>query len=234
MTFVLADIDVGTIVFLVVAFLTWIMNLANKNKEKKPAQRPARPKPQGDQVKSELEAFLEEVTGQKQPEKPRPQQQRRPGPAPAEVRQEKRQPVPQQKAKPTPRPQRPRRRPKQAKPRQKPAPAPKPVERQSLREREAAKDKIRAAEKAERKLGSGISEHVDAYIDDHVDSHLSHDINASVRAHLGSRQQVMANKKAQASEMNQQIVASLRNPAEIKRAIIVNEILAKPRALRRQ
>ena len=229
--FLLADLDIGFIVFLAISFVTWIMNLKNKDNKKPAVNRPARPAGQGGKkasVKSELEQFLEEVSGQKQPEqKPRPAP--RPAPRPqrevaAQVREEKprRRPRPQpsktQQQKTTPKQQRPRRRPAPAK-----VPPPKKA---TLREDQERKDRQRSA----RPLGSGIDAHVDSYIDQHVESHINHGVNESVRQHLGNRTRETRTSDTEA--LASEVVAALRNPQDVKKAILIGEVLLKPRALR--
>src|SRR5690606_14567727 len=58
---------------LVIAFIGWIMNLVNSNKTQppppRPADRPRRPpRPREDRLQSEIDLFLEEVSGRRQVE----------------------------------------------------------------------------------------------------------------------------------------------------------------------
>lgn len=115
--------------------------------------------------------------------------------------------------------------------------------RESIRARRQAESQ--AATAPTRRVGSGVSEHVDQYINQHVHEHLDSDVEEyveativdSVDAHLGTRQSQMPEQTRSSSSRNsgaaKAVVALLRDPVGIRNAIVVNEILAKPRSLRK-
>jgi len=218
MHFVFADIDVQLIfliLFLVMGFVSWISNFLKGAKRGGGAQRPG-PRVAGagdDNLRNEIEGFLAEVTGQKRRE-PQPDDD-----VLIEVVSEADE-----------RPRRKLRRPsgrRQQRPRDQP-----------VRQR---------AKPAKAKLGSDLKRHVANYmakdrIDGHVDEHLSHEVDDSshevddsVRQHLGraaesaySRDQGL--RQAQAHP----IIAMLRDPQGVRNAILLHEILTRPRSLKSQ
>ncbi|MCH2211781.1 MAG: hypothetical protein MK110_10790 [Fuerstiella sp.] len=95
-----------------------------------------------------------------------------------------------------------------------------------------------------RSLGSGISEHVDTYISQHVAEHVeSHtddfvevDIVDSVESHLGDRPAELS--ELTRTEAPQPAIADefrslLRSRSGVRQAILINEVLKKPRGLER-
>ena len=204
---------VGVIVFLVISFVSWIMNTIQASKqqqearERQEARRRRRQQgaaqgggePQGrgggqPRVQSEIEAFLEEVTGQKQqpakrPQPPRPKPQR-PNP---------------QRAKATP--------PRLPKSTAKQPPKPKPAQ-----------------------LGSGVQQHVSTYMSDRIGEQVEQDIagyvdqhiNQHVSEHIGA--ETMTDDTVKSAKGNQ-AAASIRDMLKdgdgVRRAILVNEILKR-------
>jgi outer membrane biosynthesis protein TonB len=233
--FTLADIQgIGVVVFLVVSFVSWILNMKNqgaqpgnrnRNRPGRPAQAAGGKRP--DALINELEMFLEEVTGRKpQGQKNNPQ----------------RPPVP---AKKPPRP-RPRPRVEQQRPaavqQQKPQPKPRP----KLRKQPApAKPKIQPPPR--RELGSNLLDHVDDYmgenrVDKHVEIHLADGvagrqekrIGQSVREHMGSSISHVPVKVEvdPPSATTASLIKMLRNPNSVRTAIMISEILKRPKSLR--
>lgn len=90
---------------------------------------------------------------------------------------------------------------------------------------------------------SSIGSHVDQYINKHVDNYLDHDVDEYVEAtivdsvddHLGSRAQEMpsSTRPARKTTAATSITALLRNPEGVRNAILVNEILSRPRIFRK-
>lgn len=91
-------------------------------------------------------------------------------------------------------------------------------------------------------MGSGVSEHVDSFIGDHVRSHMGRDVDAfvnmdiaeRVKSHLGSQSsspQEIVSTVAGSQEATD-LLALLKTKAGVKNAILVNEILSRPRSLR--
>jgi hypothetical protein len=95
-----------------------------------------------------------------------------------------------------------------------------------------------------RSVGSGVAEHVDSYIGDHVRSHMGRDvdnfvkkdIDERVRSHLGSQSSKPVEMSASdtGSAAADDILSVLKTPAGVRHAILVNEILSRPRSLRKK
>ena len=95
-----------------------------------------------------------------------------------------------------------------------------------------------------RKVGSSVSEHVDSFIGDHVRSHMGRDvdnfvkkdIDERVRSHLGSQSSKPVEMSASdtGSAAADDILSVLKTPAGVRHAILVNEILSRPRSLRKK
>lgn len=95
-----------------------------------------------------------------------------------------------------------------------------------------------------RSVGSGVSEHVDSYIGDHVRSHMGRDvdnfvkkdIDERVRSHLGSQSSRPVEMSASdtGSAAAESILSVLKTPAGVRHAILVNEILSRPKSLRKK
>jgi hypothetical protein len=93
-------------------------------------------------------------------------------------------------------------------------------------------------------VGSGVAEHVDSYIGDHVRSHMGRDvdnfvkkdIDERVRSHLGSQSSKPVEMSASdtGSAAADDILSVLKTPAGVRHAILVNEILSRPRSLRKK
>ncbi|HIE97292.1 MAG TPA: hypothetical protein EYG03_22170 [Planctomycetes bacterium] len=210
------------VVIAIIIFLRIIFSISKAANEKgqKQQQRVQADPGRKQRVQSEIEAFLSEVSGNKQPRKSdsgdaqleqrrRQQQQRK-----AEAKRRQREEQQRQKQK---------------------------AEKRRRVEPQASTSKSRR--KGERKVGSGVATHVDKYISQHVSEHINHDVDEyvdativdSVEDHLGSRSLEMptmaTSKKSSAAATS--IAKMLRNPQGVRNAIIVNEILSRPRALRR-
>ena len=95
-----------------------------------------------------------------------------------------------------------------------------------------------------RNVGSGVAEHVDSFIGDHVRSHMGRDvdnfvkkdIDERVRSHLGSQSSKPVEMSASdtGSAAADEILSVLKTRAGVRHAILVNEILARPRSLRKK
>jgi len=95
-----------------------------------------------------------------------------------------------------------------------------------------------------RTVGSGVSEHVDSFIGDHVRSHMGRDVDnfvkkdigERVRSHLGSQSSKPVEMSASdtGSAAADDILSVLKTPAGVRHAILVNEILSRPRSLRKK
>ena len=91
---------------------------------------------------------------------------------------------------------------------------------------------------------SGVGEHVDSYIGQHVKSHIGHqigdavknDISDQVRSHLGedkNKPTAPSSATTHGSVAAGDLLLALRSPQGVKQAILISEVLSKPKALRR-
>ncbi len=213
------------IIFIAISAIRGLMKNAEEKAQK--AQRkvaaagnlaPERQK----RVQSEIDAFLSEVgAAPPKPQAPRPAPPR-PVPAPPAAQSQS---ARQRSAANQPRRRQPTRTAPKAQPERRPpigTPAPSAGRQQ---------------------VGGSIASHVDQYISKHVTQHLDHDVDElvqadivdSVNSHLGMRGREMPalTGSAQAVPPADEIVRLLRDPAGIRQAILINEILSRPRALRR-
>jgi hypothetical protein len=97
------------------------------------------------------------------------------------------------------------------------------------------------AEPATTASGAGVRQHVETWITDHVRTHLDSQVDDSVQRNIGQHVQshlgsdLTASPTASQTAPNQTVAIRelLRSPAGVRNAILVNELLAKPRALRK-
>ena len=208
---ILADVEgLGVIIFLVVSFISWILNIKNqaeeKRKQKPQRQRQAKAGQGGGKLQSELDAFLKEVQGQQQ-QNPRPQAKPRPRPAPAATKSRD-----ESRPKPRPRPQQ-----RQAKPQK---------TRQTAERVQATNPP--APHRAE--LGAGLSDHVSEYMSNQISESVRDHIDTSdVRSELTTAHSV---QEQQRTGSGNAIVSALRDPKSVRMAMVVNEILQRPKSLR--
>jgi hypothetical protein len=205
------------IVFIVLRIVFSISKANEKGQQQK--QRVQANPGRKQRVQSEIEAFLSEVSGKKQPrqeddeELARRRQKQLRRKAEAKRRQREKQPQQQE-------------------------------ERESRGRREPLTSSSKSRRLGERKVGSGVAAHVDKFIGQHVSEHMNHDVGEyvdativdSVEEHLGNRKlemPTMATSSAKTSSAAAAVAKMLRNPEGVRNAIIVNEILSRPRPLRR-
>jgi len=92
--------------------------------------------------------------------------------------------------------------------------------------------------------GSGVGAHVESFIGQHVQSHIGkqisdavrNDISDQVRSHLGddkNQQAAPAAATTHGSAAAGDLLAALRSPQGVRQAILISEVLGKPKALRR-
>jgi hypothetical protein len=113
-----------------------------------------------------------------------------------------------------------------------------------LEERRRRKEAAASQQQPQQRKRQGISEHVDQYITQHVAEHIDDDVTEYVEAtivnnvndNLGDRaleMPTMATSSGRSSTKAAEAVAGmLRDPKGVRNAIMVNEILSRPRALR--
>lgn len=210
--------DLIKLVFGLVVFIGWILNLvANKNKAAQQANRPRPVRPRDGKLQKEIDQFLEESKPGQPKSKPQPSRPSAPPrktPAPTagqnrgkEKEKPKKQPAAQQES-PS------RRRPPGVEVADRPAPV--------------SKD-----------LGAGVRTHVAEHlqagkIEHEVAEDLKNRVGESVTQHLGtfSAATRTATTSSVASPAAQHIAELLRNPASVRQAILINTLLSPPPGLR--
>lgn len=115
--------------------------------------------------------------------------------------------------------------------------------RQEADERQRAKAEAQREREEPRRLESTISDHVDSYINQHVDDYMDDGVNEyvdativdSVEENLGDRNTEMPQfeTKSKRNEAAEAVVKLMKDPVGVRNAILVNEILSPPRALRK-
>jgi len=214
------------VAFAAIAFVTWVVNqinAQNKAAARRPGPRPARPR--NDRIQQEIDQFIQEAAGRRPPRKEvlsadeieivsPPTRGRRPGPgrsAPASSR-------PARPAQPTPA----------------------SVERPG---QAAAQRHLTGSEQ----LGAGLTDHVRTHMDNRVGAevqqHLPHKVDQEVSQHLGAFAAQAAGSAAQSADPLAGrrdampallLLGELRSPGGVRRAIMMQEILQRPRALRKK
>jgi hypothetical protein len=216
-----------TLIFVILGFLGWIMNLTS-NKNAPPPAAPARPRqpvqgrPQNrdERIQSEIDIFLQEVGGRK----PRPRTVEAP-PGAIEIEE------------PPPRPVR--------------RPAERPVRRpvaEPVRTTAPAAPVV-APPRPEHRIGSSdlgttireqVARHIDTTrVDPSTKQHLSSVVERAVEHHLGTLGQKEAAQLAAAVEVAAKapeglhpVVGLLRDPKGVRNAILISEVLGPPRGRR--
>ena len=217
--------NIVLVAFVAVAFVTWIINQIsahNKPAARKPGPRPARPR--NDRIQQEIDQFIQEAAG------------RRPArrdvlaadeieivDAPARGRR----PAPRRSAAGAPRPS---------------APARTPVGGQRPGQA-AAQRRLTGSEQ----LGAGLNEHLRTHMDNRVGAevqqHLPHNVDQQVSQHLGAFAAQGGGLGAPLTEGSTGrraatpalvLLAELRSPGGVRQAIMMQEVLQRPLALRRK
>ena len=208
-----------TVVLVVIMILGWLINFVSSQQKPPIAGRPRPPRPRDTRLSNEIDNFLQEVTGAGR---------KKPKETPLELVFDE---EPQRRSAP-----RVRKRPDQAgRTRQRQTPQPKRTQPDSSAvERRPARDSNRL----ESSIPAHLADSMENRISHHVEDHLNHDVNDSVAEHLGSfsggdATRSTATPSGRASPARaRMIVGLLRDPAGIRQAIVINEVLSRPKALR--
>jgi hypothetical protein len=88
---------------------------------------------------------------------------------------------------------------------------------------------------ANRPTGAAVREHVNNHLEPRIASGVQQHIDQHVQQHIGSNQTAATalQPDESAAQTNISIRKLLKEPGGVRQAILVNEILARPRALRR-
>lgn len=222
---------VGVVVFLITA-VVWLINfLSNKIPQNPPAPR-NRPQPvppnrgNDERLQKEISIFLEDAAprrDEKRQENRREENRRRNAPSGGGGQ-----------------------RPPQKPPANKPKPKNKPLVEQTDR-RSPGSELAERKGPGHRDLGSGVRTHVQEHMSQRIDREvakdLPHDINAGVTQHLGqfsgARPSLTTGTQEQAAARPvttaeaRGLIELLNSPGTVRNAILINEVLSKPKALRR-
>lgn len=190
---------------LVIAIISWLISfIQDKVATKDPkGQRPDRNPRARPQGPTDIEEMLKQLAGDKRPPKSQP-------------------PKPERREPPTPKrpPQAERSRAKSAQPPQPPPPARTPL---SMRQTVSTiEPKLSVSD-----LGSAVRTH---HIGNRVDAAVQSDISERVQTDLGK---VEAKPSAMASGTAHPLAKLLRDPNGVRQAVLLNEILKRPRSLQR-
>lgn len=210
---VLADIGqwigLGAIV---ITILSWLVNTIKEAGNKPPMrQRPAQQG--GKDLRSEIEVFLEELT---KPQPPKSEAARSPsGPTPG-----KRPPAEPQRAE------------KKSRKPPRPAAPPSPPPQKPKAARPLSQQHLPASN-----LGTGVQQHLQQHmaaggVTAQAEQHAGHRVEAAIMRDLGSGGLTTAAGTTVATAAVHPIAQALRQPGGMRQAVLLNEILQKPKALR--
>ncbi len=231
--------DAKLIFFLIVIVFSGIQSIIKAANEKAAAkQKQARVGGHGgqggrNQVQSEIESFLQEVTGKK-----KPQAQAAASISGDDIQDQR----DRERASNRKQEAAVRKRDAQIKSQQA---AQKQSQKQKARSNKGVvpTGQSRSRKPNERRIGSTVNEHVDSYIGKHVETYLDHDVDEyveslvtqSVQRHLGGASDAarprIASKGSTAGA--RKVVALLRDPQGVRNAVLINEILSRPRSMRK-
>ncbi|MEZ6127344.1 MAG: hypothetical protein R3C59_01515 [Planctomycetaceae bacterium] len=119
------------------------------------------------------------------------------------------------------------------------------LQKRRQRQRQQSSSTSLSSSPGERRVGSGISDHVDQYINQHVTEYVDNDVAEYVEATIvGSVNQNLGNRNAELPAQSggtrprnaaaKAVVSLLRDPVGVRNAILVNEILSRPKSLRKR
>ncbi|MBS0204063.1 MAG: hypothetical protein JSS49_14250 [Planctomycetes bacterium] len=205
---VLAAAEGGVVfaIIMIISVISWIVNLFKENqaKSKKPATRTRQEK----QGPSELEIFLQEVSGKAPPEKQRPQQR------PAEKRPAQQKPV------------------RTAADNKKGGKSRQPQQQQPVAARPAADRpgaRLAQSHLATAGLGDALRSHVSSHLEPrNVDNQVTQDVDNRVQKDIGADGTITTIRRQPVHPL----VLALRNPEGARQAILMAEILRRPRSIR--
>jgi hypothetical protein len=238
----LADIGgIFAVIFLLISFIGWIINMINtQNPPPAPNRGPQRrPRARDSKVQNEIEQFLQEAMGNKdarREEVPADQIEV------VEVAPQRRPPTPRRESRP---PARPMQRVSVEQPAQeRPRPTGGVSSRQSMPSTQFTPSTL--GTKPASTLGTKVSAHVKDHMRERVSQettrHLPHAVNQNVTQHLG---EVSAGLRDVGEGVRpvfhslanipdpSGLIGQLRSPSGMRAAIVLQEILARPRALRK-
>lgn len=233
---VLAAIDIGSlfaVAFLLISFVGWIMNIINQQNPPPQPNRPARRPPQRDRkVQSEIEDFLQQAMGRKGPQKRpgesdgieilEPEEPRRPPAGRPRARSES---VPASAETPEP---------------ARPVPVAQSGDRGSSLQRTVPSP-------VGDTLGSGLRSHVEQHMSPRIGEQTAKDLPRLTPSLMGShlrafqagdrdtRREVAPVMRSRAAIGDASaLLNEIRQPLGMRKAIVLQEILSKPRALRKR
>lgn len=222
----LADFDgVVAVLFAIISIGAAIVNAVGGKKEP-PRRNPARPK--NNTVRKEIEEFLEQQGGRKP--------QRR-----DEIVVEDVELVEEPRPRPTPKPQTPKPKKQQVPQRPKPVaqkPAPKPAATPRSVIAPTQVSRRGDAPLGSNDLGTSLKDHVAATMGERIAAqaqrdlpHLTSQVNEKVREDLGTFS--VSGKTSAPATKTSPLIQMLRNPQSARNAVIIAEVMGRPKALRK-
>jgi hypothetical protein len=204
-----AEGGVVFVIVLIISVISWIVNLVQGNK---PKAKPGNRQRQANQGQSELEKFLQEVVGNKpapEPEKRRPAPAQKPARAAAAERKG---------GKSKPQSQRP--------------PA---AQRPAAADRPGAR--LAQTHLAPTAVGEGVRSHVSSHLEPrNVDAAVKRDVEGTVQRDIGDtvRQDIGVDGTLLTTQRApvHPLIQALRSPQGVRQAVIMSEILNRPKSLR--
>lgn len=214
-------IDPGAIVGLIVLVLSvlgWLVNLI-KGEDNVPHARPRQGNAAGKDLRSEIQDFLNELSGERPPQRPN----RRP-PSEEEV-------IILEEDEPVRKPVRPPKPEKQRK-KEKPA-APKPAAKVGAK----PLSQLQQQHLPTSRLGGGVQDHIAAHmasgqITAQAEAHIGHRVEQAVQHDLGGTPLAAGAVPGLSIAIKHPALTFLARPGSIRDAIVISEILQPPKALR--
>lgn len=216
------------IAFMIISFIGWLSNLANKDSQKPPVRRER--KPQDRKIRDEIDAFLQEATGGKPSKRPT-RVERDPDildAADVEVVS-------------TPTQQRPK--PQRSQTQRRPLTStPQRSLSGTTSSRRPPRQEVTQRLGQESSLGQTLSRHVQSHMAERVALQASRDVEPSVddsvAAHMGNFSadlsgSVPTHPVASVTPAAGELLKMLRNPEGVRQALVLGEVLNPPLAMRR-
>ncbi len=210
---IIAAIDIRLIFWIIigiVSFVSWLSKKLKENQEKAGMARPQK----DDAIRNEIESFLQDVLGTKPEKKPRRQQANEDDFL--EIVEE--QPRRKQQGR---KPQRKRKNTLQRKR--------KPRQRQNIEDRSVGQSASA--------FGTDLKEHVSEHLEqEHYEEDIGHDVDQSVSKHLGASSFSGEDIEliSSSDQLRADVIEMFKNPADVRKAIVLNLILTPPTSLKKK
>ena len=227
------DLDIRAlfaVALVVISIIGWLMNIINAQNPPAPPNRPARrPQHRDRKIETEIEAFLQEAMGRRAPQRPKEEVDG------IEIIE----PQPARRSPPS-------RRPPLKSDVQTIAGA-EPKASQPLQQLRPGEGVASRQMTSSSTLGTGVrshlQEHMQPRVGQQVEENLPHAVTESISEHLGQfsaddrdmRSGVAPIRRSRAAvDKPSALIGEIRKPSGMRRAVILHEILSRPRVLRKR